>query len=99
MAVAPARDGRRENWTSILQEISHLFLQVDLHGSFRAQQHSCAEEYCEPENNPHTAFKLAGWAKVARLHGDWCFDRRVRVVADEFEIFELEVVYVFYGRI
>ncbi len=30
-AVASARDGRCQNWTSILQEISHLFLQVDLH--------------------------------------------------------------------
>ena len=44
MAVATTRDGRRENWTAILQEIRPLFLQIDLHGSFRTQQRGCAEE-------------------------------------------------------
>ena len=44
VAVASTRDGRRENWTAILEEVCPLFLQVDLYGSFRAQQHSCAEE-------------------------------------------------------
>src|SRR4029453_19000967 len=44
VAVASTRDGRRENWTAILQEIRPLFLQIDLDGSFRAQQHGCAEE-------------------------------------------------------
>ena len=33
------------------------------------------------------------------LHRDWRLDRSVRVVTDEFEIFELEAVYVFYSRI
>ena len=44
VAVASTRDGRRENWTAILQEVCPLFLQIDLYGSFRAQQHGCAEE-------------------------------------------------------
>jgi hypothetical protein len=44
MAVASTRDGRRENWTAILQEVCPLFLQIDLYGSLRAQQHACAEE-------------------------------------------------------
>ena len=44
VAVASTRDGRRENWTAILQDVRPLFLQIDLHGSFRAQQHGCAEE-------------------------------------------------------
>jgi hypothetical protein len=45
MSEASTRDGRRENWTAILQEIRPLFLQIDLYGSFRAQQHGCEEEY------------------------------------------------------
>ena len=45
VAVASTRDGRRENWTAILEEVCPLFLQIDLYGSFRAQQHGCAEEY------------------------------------------------------
>jgi hypothetical protein len=44
VAVASTRDGRRENWTAILQEVCPLFLQIDLYGSFRAQQPGCAEE-------------------------------------------------------
>ena len=44
VAVASTRDWRRENWTAILQEVRPLFLQIDLYGSFRAQQHGCAEE-------------------------------------------------------
>jgi len=36
VAVASTRDGRRENWTAILQEVCPLFLQIDLYGSFRA---------------------------------------------------------------
>jgi hypothetical protein len=31
VAVASTRDGRRENWTPILQEVRPLFLQIDLH--------------------------------------------------------------------
>jgi len=44
VAVAPTRDWRRKNWTAILQEVRPLFLQVDLDGSFRAQQYGCEEE-------------------------------------------------------
>ena len=44
VAIASTRDGRRENWTAIFQEVCPLFLQIDLYGSFRAQQHGCAEE-------------------------------------------------------
>ena len=44
VAVASTRDRRRENWTAILQEVCPLFLQIDLHGSFCAQQRACAEE-------------------------------------------------------
>ena len=44
VAVASTRDGRRENWTAILQEVCPLFLQIDLYGSLRARQHGCAEE-------------------------------------------------------
>ena len=44
VAVASTRDRRRENWTAILQDVCPLFLQIDLYGSFRAQQHACAEE-------------------------------------------------------
>src|SRR6266852_7074894 len=33
------------------------------------------------------------------LHRDWRFDGRVRVVADELEIFEFEIVDAFDGRI
>ena len=42
--VASTRDGRRENWMAIFQEVRPLFLQIDLYGSFRAQQHGRAEE-------------------------------------------------------
>ena len=45
VAVASTRDRRGENWTAILQEVRPLFLQIDLDGSFRAQQHRYAEEY------------------------------------------------------
>src|SRR4029453_7637721 len=45
MALTSTRDWRCENWTAILQEIRPLFLQIDLYGSFRAQQHACAEKY------------------------------------------------------
>jgi hypothetical protein len=38
-----------------LQQVRHLFLQIDLNRSFRAQQRGCAEEYCDPEKDPHTA--------------------------------------------
>jgi hypothetical protein len=31
VAVTSTRDGRRENWTAILQEVCPLFLQIDLH--------------------------------------------------------------------
>ena len=44
VAVASTRDGRRENWTAVLQEVCPLFLQIDFYGSFRAQQNGCAEE-------------------------------------------------------
>jgi hypothetical protein len=44
VTVASTRDWRRENWTSILQEVRPLFLQIDLHGSFRVRQRACAEE-------------------------------------------------------
>ena len=44
VAVTATRDGRRENRTPILQEIRSLFLQIDLDGSFRTQQHRCAEK-------------------------------------------------------
>src|SRR6266849_865283 len=33
------------------------------------------------------------------LHRDWRFDGRVRIVADELEIFEFEIVDAFDGRI
>jgi hypothetical protein len=44
VTVTSTRDRRRENWTAILQQIRPLFLQIDLHGSFRAQQYGCAKE-------------------------------------------------------
>jgi hypothetical protein len=99
VAIASTRNGRRENWTAILHEVRPLFLQIDLYGSFRAQQDGCAEEYCDPKNSPHIAFKPARRAKVASLHCDWRFDRWMWLVPDEFEIFEFKVVDVFDGRI
>jgi hypothetical protein len=44
VTITSTRDGRRENWTAILQEVSPLFLQIDFDGSFRAQQRACKEE-------------------------------------------------------
>jgi hypothetical protein len=44
VAVTASRNGRREHWTAILQEIRSLFLQIDLDGSFRVQQHRCADK-------------------------------------------------------
>src|SRR5262249_8339032 len=44
VAVTSTRDWRCKNWTAILQQIRALFLQIDLHGSFRAQQDGRAEE-------------------------------------------------------
>ena len=99
VAIASTRDGRRENWTAILEEIRPLFLQIDLNGGCRAQQHGCAEKYRDPENNPHIAFKPARRSKVARLYCDWGLDRWMWLVPGEFEIFEFEVVDVFNGRI
>jgi hypothetical protein len=57
-----------------LKQIRHLLLQIDLHGSFRAQQDSCAQEYRDSYNNPHTAFKPTRCWKVANLHGDGRLD-------------------------
>jgi hypothetical protein len=44
VAVTATRNGRREHWTAILQEIRSLFLQIYLDRSFRVQQHRCAEK-------------------------------------------------------
>src|SRR4030095_8229156 len=67
VTVASTRNGRPENWTTILQEVRPLFLQIDLDGSFRAQQHGCAQKYCGPDNNPHASFKPARRVKVAEV--------------------------------
>ena len=99
VSVASTRYRRRENRTAILQEVSPLFLQIDLYESFRAQQHGCGEEYRDPKRNSHTALKPAHPAKVASLHRDWRFDRWMWLVPDEFEIFEFEVGDVFDSRI
>src|SRR5206468_11908028 len=44
VAVASTRDGRRENWTAVLQEVCPLFRQIDLDRSIRTQQPDCGEE-------------------------------------------------------
>ena len=82
-----------------MQEIGHLFLHVDFHGSFRAQERGCAQEYRDPKDNLHTAFKPVVCAKVASLHRDLCFNRWMWVVSGEFEILKLETINVFDRRI
>ena len=77
-----------------------MFLQIDLYGSFGAQQHAPAQKNSV---SPKTALTLLlnprTVPKVASLYRDWRFDRWMWIVADEFEIFEFEVVDVFNGRI
>jgi len=110
MPVTAARNWRGQNDPSILQEESHLLFQVNLDRSLRMQGNGSAEEDRQPNPDPHIAFKPARRAKVAPrflsaplnldyLHCDRRFDRWMRVVASEFEIFELEVLNVFYDRI
>src|SRR5215467_1838135 len=67
MSVAPARNWRRQNWTSILQQVRYLFLQIDLDRRFRAQQRGCAEKCRNADDNPHASFKLARRVKVAEV--------------------------------
>src|SRR5437773_9363447 len=80
MPVTATRNRRRQHRPPILKQISHLFLQIDLHSGLRAQRNHCAEEdrpaYAKdygtagsaPEA-PHIEFKPARGARVANVYG------------------------------
>jgi hypothetical protein len=69
--------------------------------SARKSQREITQSFCSGSRVGCSSFVHAGDtpASTVHLHRDWCFDRWVWVVPDEFEVFELEIVNIFHGRI
>jgi hypothetical protein len=56
MPVTAAGNRRRQHWAAIIEEVSHLLLQIDLDRSLCVQRNGCAEKDRYPKSDLHTVF-------------------------------------------